>query len=181
MGKNGLRKTGKLLLSIALGMRIVTDEWFFASSKAERLLNTDAFIPHDPDREKEWGFSMPAIVGKPQRNLLEGKTLYITPALKKDYGKGGFKEIEEIAKTVGVEKVISKPARDVKDANYIMLALENGDLDAATLHEHGRKCFHKDLLSNSILRGHLDLDSDEFKVEPPSSQPKKTKKKKRNS
>ena len=177
MGKSGLRKTGKLLLSIALGMRIVTDEWFFASSKAERLLNTDAFIPHDPDREKEWGFSMSAIVGKPQRNLLEGKTLYITPALKKDYGKGGFKEIEEIAKTVGVEKVISKPARDVKDADYITLALQNGDLDAATLHEYGRKCFHKDLLSNSILRGHLDLDSDEFKVEPPSSQPKRTKKK----
>ena len=54
-------------------MRIVTDEWFFASSKAERLLNTDAFIPHDPDREKEWGFSMSAIVGKSQRNLFEGK------------------------------------------------------------------------------------------------------------
>lgn len=176
VGKKDLKKTGKLLLSVALGLRIVTDDWILASSKAERLLKTDNFIPEIPGREKEWGFSMADIVGKPQRDLFAGKTLYFTPALKKDY-QSGFKEIEHIAKTVGVKKVVSKAARDLKfDEDCIILALEQGDLDAVMLHERQWACYHKDLLSTSILRGRLDLDSDEFVIEPTNTPPKKTKK-----
>lgn len=113
--------------------------------------------------------------------MLEGKTVWITPALKKEYGSG-YREIEDVAHKVGAKKVVSKPARDLKSAdNCIVLALEQRDLDAITLHEKSIDCYQKELLSVSIFRGSLDLDSHEFRIEPSDGQSNKSGRKKRNS
>lgn len=179
VGNGPLLKTGKLLLSIAYGKQLVTDAWITKSKEAGYLLDPQPFLPANSKQEQEWDFRMSDAVGKDRRNLLAEKTVYVTPSLKKDYG-GGFKEIEELAKVAGAERIFSKPARDAKlDGDTIILALENGDLDAVKLRDDGYACFHKDLLSLSILRGRLNLDSDEFLIRPSSSQSKKTPKRKR--
>lgn len=66
---------------------------------------------------------------------------------------------------VGAKGVVSMPARDITPGpHYIVLALESGDLDAPTLVEKGAVCYGKDLISNSILRGRLDLESKDFRI-----------------
>lgn len=66
---------------------------------------------------------------------------------------------------VGAKGVVSMPARDITPGpHYIVLALESGDLDAPTLVEKGAVCYCKDLVTTSILRGKLELDSGEFRI-----------------
>ena len=66
---------------------------------------------------------------------------------------------------VGAKGVVSMPARDITPGpHYIVLALETGDLDAPTLVDKGVVCYGKDLISMSILRGRLDLESEEFRI-----------------
>ncbi|KAF2185736.1 hypothetical protein K469DRAFT_631630 [Zopfia rhizophila CBS 207.26] len=167
-----LKKSTKLLLSIALGVPIVTDEWLKESAKKNRFLDTKSYIPEVPQQEEEWSFSMSNIWGEPQSDLLEGKIVYFTPALKKMYEP--FKEVEDVCKAVGARRVIHKPGKEVKDStDTIILALEEGDPDAVLLAENGHTCYHRDLLTISILRGEFDLESDEFKIKPVSSQQKK--------
>ena len=183
VGDNHLKKTSKLLLSIALGKPIVTDAWVIQSSKAEKLLDTDPFVPDDPEREEEWGFTLrEANSRNNRRSLFSGKILYFTPALKKEYGSS-FKEIEGLMKVVGADHVISKPPRELDEddgPNIIAVGLEHGDLDVVGLLEHKRTCFNKDLLSLSILRGKLDLESDEFRIVLSGSQQKKNGKQRKN-
>jgi len=183
VGDNHLKKTSKLLLSIALGKSIVTDAWVIQSSKAEKLLDTDPFVPDDPEREEEWGFTLREATSRNnRRSLFSGKTLYFTPALKKEYGSS-FKEIEGLMKVVGADHVVSKPPRDLDEdggPNIIAVGLEHGDLDVVGLLEHKRTCFNKDLLSLSILRGKLDLESDEFRIVLSGSQQKKKGKQRKN-
>ncbi|KAJ9665300.1 hypothetical protein H2201_004592 [Coniosporium apollinis] len=186
VGTGKLVKTGKLLLSIAYGKQIVTDSWIKQSSQAGHLLDPQSFLPADTEREKEWGFRMSDAVGIDRRHLFAGKRLYVTPSLKKYYGKkdngSGYKEMEEVARVAGADRMVSMPARDLRrNDNTIIFALENGDLDGSKLNEDGNRCYHMDLLSISILRGRLDLESDEFLITPSSSQPKKTPKRKRSS
>lgn len=66
---------------------------------------------------------------------------------------------------VGAKGVVSMPARDITPGpHYIVLALESGDLDAPILVEKGAICYCKDLVTTSILRGKLELDSGEFRI-----------------
>ena len=66
---------------------------------------------------------------------------------------------------VGAKGVVSMPARDITPGpHYIVLALESGDLDAPTLVDKGAVCYGKDLISMSIMRGKLDLESEEFRI-----------------
>ncbi|KAF2865159.1 hypothetical protein BDV95DRAFT_263294 [Massariosphaeria phaeospora] len=168
-----LAKTMKLLQGIALGIPIVTDKWLMDSAKEGNFLSLEPYMPKAATQEKEWNFSMARIWGNKQTELLHGRTIYFTPALKSSYDN--FSEIEQVCKSVGARRTISKPGKEVKDSEgTIMLAAEKGDDDAIVLAHNGYTCFSKHLLTNSILRGSIDLESDEFKVNPTaSSQPKK--------
>lgn len=178
VGAGELKKTGKLLLSVALGKRVVTDKWIIESAKVKYLLDPTPFLPQDSTHEKEWGFSLSEAVGKGRRQLLAGTALYFTPALRKEYGQG-FAEIESVARASGCQKIISKPARDIENTECVILALEHGDNDAVTLLEKGRSCYSKDLLSIGVLRGRLDLDGEEFRIVASTSQAKKAAKKRK--
>lgn len=180
VGDNQLKKTSKLLLSVALGKPIVTDAWITQSLKAGKLIDTDPFVPDDPEREKGWGFDLRGATKRNnRRSLFSGKTVFFTPALRKDYGSS-FKEIAGLMKVAGADHVISKPPREMDESdgpNIIAVGLEHGDLDAVDLLEQKRRCFNKDLLSLSILRGKLDLESNEFRIVLSGSQQKKKQRK----
>jgi len=181
VGRGNLKKTSKLLQAFACGASIVTDEWVHQSLKAGMLLSLESFLPKDVSSEKEWAIKLADVVGHDRRDLFAGKTFFITPALKKDY-KTNYRDIEELLKLVGAKKVVSKPAKGLKiDMDTIVLGLENGDKDVASL-AGTTKCYSKDFLSISIIRGTADLQSDEFQVggqtkstsKPHNSQPMKS-------
>lgn len=102
------------------------------------------------------------------RRLFQGHRICFTPALKDDYGNG-FDELSYILHQTGAKDVFSKKAQEVQresESNIILLALEHGDLDAILMHDAGWTCYRKDIVSLSILRGRLDLESDEFQFIP---------------
>ncbi|KAF2470184.1 uncharacterized protein BDR25DRAFT_287961 [Lindgomyces ingoldianus] len=167
-----LNKTMKLLQCIALGIPIVTDKWLQDSAEKTHFLDIKPYIPSIPTLEKELKFSLAAVWSTPQSDLLAGKVVYFTPALKQVYNK--WRDVEELCKAIGARRVMSKPGKEVRDGSDIVtLALGEDDPDLAVLIEKGYTCYSKDLLTVGILRGDIDLESGEFKIKPDAGKPKK--------
>jgi hypothetical protein len=164
---SGLSKTMKVIQAVALGVPIVTDKWLTDSAKAEALLDLAPFKPSVVKQEKEWNFNLEKVWGIPQTPF-KGYALYFTPALKKTYTN--FREMEKACQTLGAKLV---PKRTSKNDRIIVLAAEEGDPEAEKMIEDGEPCYHKDLLTTSILRGNLDLDSDEFKIKAKQAGPRR--------
>lgn len=148
----------KLLESIALGIPIVTDKWLLDSAKAGQFLALRDYQPSVPQQEKEWNFQFDKVWGKPQ-SPFEGYTIYFTHELQKSYSD--FNEIREVCKTVGAKVATKKTSKVEK---FIVLAKEDKDKEAEKWMQDGVTCYSKDLLTNSILRGEVDLDSQEFVI-----------------
>jgi hypothetical protein len=148
----------KLIQAIALGVPIVTDKWLFDSAKTEHFLDLSPYKPSVPEQEKEWGFDLGKVWAEAQTPF-NGYAIYFTPALKKTYTN--FREMERVCQTAGA-KVASKRAS--KNDKIIVVAKEDEDPDAEKMIEDDETCYAKDLLTTSILRGNLNLDSDEFKI-----------------
>ncbi|KAF3047019.1 hypothetical protein E8E12_010466 [Didymella heteroderae] len=163
----GLSKTMKVIQAVALGVPIVTDRWLTESAKADGLLDLASFKPSVAEQEDEWKFSLEKVWGVPQNPFI-GYALYFTPALKKTYKN--FREMEKACQTLSTQLV---PKRTSKNDKIIVLAAEDGDPEAEKMIEDGEPCFHKDLLTTSILRGKLDLQSDEFKINAKQAGPKR--------
>jgi hypothetical protein len=161
--------TPKVLRSVALGKRVVTDQWLKDSMEQNQLLDLDGYV-HD-----DLGPTMDVDRNK----LLEGKALFVTSALEKVYGDG-FTHIKELAAALGAHRVEVGPAKKASgmpDAATIFLGLDSDDPDAHTLaQEDGRAMYQKNLLTQSILRGELLLDNDEFKCNSKPGKGKKGKK-----
>ncbi|KAF2203219.1 hypothetical protein GQ43DRAFT_470171 [Delitschia confertaspora ATCC 74209] len=171
-----LHKSLKVLLAVALGVPIVTDNWLIDSTRKGHFLAPEDYIPNVPDQEKLWSFSMSAIWGQPQNHLLSGQTVYFTPALAATYKP--FSEIEKVCKAVGAKQVRQpKALKDYKvyddDDDCIVLAVEQDDEHAIALAEDLHTCYHRDFLTTSILRGHFDFNGDEFQIRPTVSQEKR--------
>ena len=158
MRDGALSKTMKVIQAIALGVPIVTDKWLFDSAKADGLLDLSSYKPSVAKQEKEWHFDLAKVWGVAQTPF-KSYNVYFTPALKKTYTN--FREMDRVCQIVGAN-VISK--RTGNSNKMIVLAKEEDDPDADKMIEEGQTCYHKDLLTTSILRGTLNLESDEFKI-----------------
>lgn len=157
----------KVFQAIALGVPIVTDKWLTESAKAEGFLDLSPFKPSVAQQEKDWRFDFEKVWGIAQTPF-NGYAIYFTSALKKTYTS--FREVDRVCQTAGA-KVAAK--RSSKNDKIIVLATEEDDTEAAKMIEDGETCYHKDLLTTSILRGNLDLDSDEFKIKSKNAGPRR--------
>jgi hypothetical protein len=165
-----LRKTSKVLLAIAHGIPIVTDKWLLDSAKATYFLSISTYKLSAPKQEKDWNFKLDDVLGQPQAPFKD-HTMHFTKSLKASYKP--FTEIEAVCKSAGAKSITSK--RTNKSGDTIVLALDDEDLEAQKLMQDGVKCYHRDLIAYSILRGSLDLDSDEFRIEGDAPKEKKRK------
>lgn len=158
-----LKKTSKLIQAIASGIDVVTDEWIFQSFRDGRLLDPLAFCAEDPEREAEWGVTLTKAIerGKQGRKPFDGWTILFTPVLKKELGKG-FTELKEIAMHAGAKTVRAAMPQKTSKETTRTLVLTAEDDDVSVLQESGWKCYGKDILTLSVLRGVLDPESDEF-------------------
>lgn len=177
--EGSLTKTMKLLESIARGIPIVTDNWLLESATREDFLPFEDYRPSVSEQEASWNFSLDKVWGKPQKPF-EGYTLHFTSELQKSYAN--FDEIKQVCRTVGATMSAKKSVAGKR----IVLAKDSGDKDFAKFTKEGTKCFSKDFLTNGILRGEFDLESEEFLIQmnDPSASadtPKTTRKKSRKS
>lgn len=129
-------------------------------------MNPEDYIPKVPKQEKELGFSLREVWGKPQDHLLDGYTVYFTTALAKTYQD--FAEVAHLIRFVGASKV-HQSARYAGGAKagdkVIFFGLDDEDVECAALLKGGCTVYSRDTLASSILRGGIDLESEEFKIQ----------------
>jgi hypothetical protein len=122
-------------------------------------LSVDAYRPSAPKQEKEWKFKLGDVIGQPQTPF-EAYTIHFTTSAHALYKP--FNEIEQVCKAAGANKVTKKKMD--KSEKVIVLAVEGEDKEAEKLMQDGIVCYSRHLLSMSIIRGTLNLASDEFKI-----------------
>ena len=167
IGTNELKKTAKFIKSVALGIDIVTDKWLNESSAARYLLDVAPFLPQDPANEALWGFTLRDAIarGKAGVRAFQGVSVIFSTSLWKEL-KGAAREMESIARAAGAIKVLTRTPKEgpiADDPTTVVLATEN-DKDAEAMRTLGWTLYGKDFLSLSVLRGRIDLESDEFQL-----------------
>ena len=160
-----LKKTSKLILAVLLGKDIITDNWVTDSVKENDLLNFVPYIARDPKREAEWGISLAEAIyrGKQGVRVLQDQTILFTPSAKKELGKNGFDELKEIVKCAGAKGVSSAlPRKGPQETPSTIVIATQDSAEVEALQPLGWRAYVKDIISLSILRGKLDLETDEF-------------------
>jgi hypothetical protein len=163
VGTGELATTAKVLRSLALGKKVVTDQWIEDSMDADQLLDLEAYIHDDLGETAHLD----------RGELLKGKTLFITDAQMKAYG-GGVDNIKLLATAVGAWKVESGSVRkgsSMPAANTIFIGGDGNDPDALKLAKDGRTVYQKTLLTHSVIKGELLIDEEELEWQPNQLQP----------
>ena len=168
IGSGVLKTTSKILKAVALGKPIISDEWVRQCLERDAILDPSKFLAEDERAEQQMDAPRTWSRGTnpPRSDLFGGRTIYMTPALKKSLGTG-FNEIRGLVKLLGARDATSFPATDstdVKSDKYVVLGLDIGDSDSAGLFQSGVPVYSKDLISLAILRGRLNL-GDEFRFD----------------
>lgn len=174
-----LKKTSKLILAVLLGKDIITDSWVTDSVKGNDLLSVVPYMARDPKKEADWGISLDEAIyrGKQGLRVLQDQTILFTPSAKKDLGKNGFDELKEIVKCAGAKFSSALPKKSPEEtSSSTVVVATHEDTEGATLQKLGWRVYVKDIISLSILRGKLDLESDEFLIK---EQRKESRKRKR--
>ncbi|KAK2723357.1 uncharacterized protein LOC136033805 [Artemia franciscana] len=91
-----IRRTCKLLCTIARGKPIVNTLWIKESKRSKTLLDLNSFILEDKEMEEKFGFNLKRTLNAAARSpLLTGQTVFVTPSVKPDPSQ--MKEIIECA------------------------------------------------------------------------------------
>lgn len=155
--KGGRLTTAKVLRSLALGKLVVTEDWITESKKADHLLEPNDFIHED----------LKPTVDVDRSTIFNGINLFFTKTLAKAYGSG-WKDIQELAKEAGashVQEGDSGTLGKLTDGRVevICFGKEYGDADVPRMKKQQKvKVYHKNLLTQSIIKGKLDLDGEEY-------------------
>ena len=161
-----LKKTSNLILAVASGKEIITDDWISQSATKGEVLDPEGFLASDPKREEQWGITLSDAIERGRQGVkpLLGYTIHFTLSVKQELGKG-FTDLKEIAVFAGAECIKTVVPRKSSDKSPMtMVIAADDDKDLPLLEEKSWKSYSKEIITLSVLRGHLDLDSDEFRV-----------------
>ena len=168
---DGLKKTPKFLMAILRGLDIVTEAWLVAAHRDDKFPNPHIYFPKDPKKEKEWRFNLADTVQRDTQsmvNLLSPYTVYLSEQFKAEmHSKGSLKDYTEIAMMLGARNIKTGHPADGADVANVVLIGTSDDVYLVDAQTKGFKMYTQDLIPMAVLRGTLDLDSDEFRVEIP--------------
>ena len=170
-GPGELKRTSKLIIAVARGIRIVEEQWLLDSQSAGYWVDPEPYVPCPP---KEWDIDLSEAIERGrqgQTNVLKGKTVFLTPSLlahlKQLQSEG---PMMEMLKAAGAEMVYKKgPRGDVVD-DSLVLGKDEGDGDLGILEASGWKVYGMTLIGLSVLRGKL-LQGDELLAKPGEKEP----------
>ncbi len=179
VGKGELKKTSKLIMAIMLGKKVITDDWVTESAQCNKIQSIEKYLAQDPEREDEWGFNMRDAIDRGRQGLkiLQDWTVIFTASAKKEVGKSGFTDLKEIATYAGAKSVLATlPKKPPAELPFTLIIGTVEDVDSPALGKW--KCYTRDIIGLSVLRGRLEIDSEEFQIQKPE-QEKGSKKRKR--
>lgn len=170
VAKGELKKTGSLVLAVISGKEVITDDWISTSISKGELLDPRSFLARDPTKEAEWKIDLREAIERGKRGMKPflNSSFFFTSAAKKDLGKG-FTDLKAIAMHAGAKSVqVSIPKKPSqkgdKSQTFIIAAQDDGELPA--LEEAGWRSFNKDIITLSVLRGTVDVEGNEFLIQP---------------
>lgn len=167
IGNSDLKKTCNLVLAVMSGKQVITEDWVVQSVSKGELLDHNGFLARDPVKEAEWETDLSEAIDRGKRGVQPflDFAVHFTPAAKKELGKG-FTDLKGIAEHAGAKSVLATLPRKsslTQAPKTIIIAIpDDGDLLA--LEEGGWRSFNKDIVTLSVLRGSLDVKSDEFLI-----------------
>jgi hypothetical protein len=159
---------------------VITDQWITESINEKKLLPWTRYLSRDKAIEKKWSMPENWSSGDMQFDNSEFKelTLYITPALRQQWGSTIFDAVTQLGKLLGFKLVTSYPAASFKEKKFIALGLQIKDSDVGELQANGHKVYARELLNATILRGDLDPMEDFLLENVPAPKGKPGRKKK---
>ena len=179
VGKGDLKKTSKLIMAIMLGKEVITDDWVTESARCNELQTMEEYLARDPERENEWGFNIRDAIdrGRQGFKIIQDWTVIFTASAKKEVGKSGFSDLKEIATYAGAKSILATLSK--KPPEEMPFTLIIGTVEDVNSPALGKwKCYTRDIICLSVLRGRLEIDSEEFLIQKPE-QEKASKKRKR--
>lgn len=180
VGKGELKKTSKLIMAVMLGKEVITDDWVTESARCNELQHIEEYLAQGPEREREWGFRIREAVerGRQGLKILQDWTVIFTASAKKEVGKSGFSDLKEITTYAGAKSVLTTlPKKPPEVLPFTLVIGTVADVGSPALGEW--KCYTRDIISLSVLRGRLEIDSEEFLIQKPPEQEKGSRKRKR--
>lgn len=183
VGKGELKKTSKLISAVVLGQDIITEDWVTDSVRLQKLQDIESYRARDRRREHEWGIKLDEAIerGRQQVQVFKDLNVIFTAKAKNDLGKAGFADLKEIVMYAGAKSVgTSLPKGNSENISNDFTTFIIGSLgDADTPALKDKRFYSKDIIGLSVLRGSLNLKSDEFVIKKEPLQPKGNKKRKR--
>ena len=179
VGKGELKKTSKLIMAIMLGKEVITDDWVTQSARCNKLQDIEKYLARDPEREDEWAFNIRDAIdrGRQGFKVLQDWTVIFTASAKKEVGKSGFSDLKEIATYAGAKSILTTlPKKPPEELPFTLIIGTVEDVNSPALGKW--KCYTRDIIGLSVLRGCLEIDSEEFLIQKPE-QEKLSKKRKR--
>ena len=167
VSSGALKKTTKFISAVASGKNVVDERWLVESHRKGVLLDQDAFVPKDTEHEREWGFDLKVAIERGKAgliDLLDNVPIYFTRQLELDLGRN-FKDFCKIAEMLGaVSMGVTLPTTPSMGETTVVIGVDN-DPQAPEVRMLGLRLRQRDLLVLGVLRGVVDLESDEFVIE----------------
>ena len=171
--KGPVKRTSKLLMAVALGIDIVTEDWLADIHRLEVLPATGQYLPTDTSAEQEWNISLREAIARGRQgltHLLSGTTVYFTKQLRTDLGNLE-RDFSQIATKLGAESVERRlPAlkdHDKASNSAVLVVGVRNDPQSLQVARLGYTLFDKDVLTMAVLRGRLERDSEDFVIDVP--------------
>ena len=163
LGTGSIKTTTNLVAAVALGKLVINDKWALSSAKAKKLLDPHDFIAQDRSLETKLGISLAEAIerGRLGHKPFDGYKVFFTAVIKKDLGKA-LTDLKQIATNGGASIEARLPGS--KDQLLSIIISSTDDPQLAKLTANGWRCFTKDLITMTVLRSALDLNSTEFVV-----------------
>ena len=163
IGNGELKKTSKVLLAVLLGVDIIWEDWVTESIELQKLSPIESYLARDPAREKQWGIDLAEAIerGKEGIRIFDGWNIVITSSAKKGLGLTSFTELKEVALSAGAESVMNTLPKK-RPQELLSTLIVGTQADRRSLKEW--RCYTKDIVGLSVLRGKLDLENDEFLI-----------------
>lgn len=165
VAKGELKKTAKVISAIASGKPVVFDAWAKESANKKELLDPTPYLASHTKHKKEWGITLAEAIdfGKQGLKPFASYVVCITPTLKHQLGSA-FAEIKQIAGIGGAAKVLRRAPTGRDNRSTTLVVATDDDPKLVQLAQEGWRCYRKDLITISVLRSALDLESDEFLI-----------------
>lgn len=164
-----LKKTSNLVLAVALGKAIVTEDWIIECQRRQAFPDPGSFVPKDVGREREWKFSLIDAVRRGQNansglsKIFESWNIYMTPQLQQKLGDLK-QDFQRVASALGANRIYMRLPTGKGKSTRVLVLGDNNDWDAMKVGQLGYGLYSKDVLTMAALRGHHGVDTDEFKL-----------------